>query len=78
MLQEAEQDSEETAAIVFSQARDVEAEHANLYKRALNDVIAQRSTEHYVCTVCGHLSEREAPEKCPICGAPKSAFEKIS
>lgn len=39
MLQEAEQDGEETAALVFSQARDVEAEHANLYKRALNDVI---------------------------------------
>jgi rubrerythrin len=78
MLQEAEQDGEETAALVFSQARDVEAEHANLYKRALNDVIAQHSTEYHVCTVCGHVSEREAPDKCPICGAPKSAFEKIS
>lgn len=51
MLQEAEQDGEETVALVFSQARDVEAEHANLYKRALNDVIAQRSTEYYVCTI---------------------------
>jgi rubrerythrin len=78
MLQEAEQDGEESAILVFSQARDVEEEHANLYKRALNDVIAQRSTEYYVCTVCGHVSEREAPENCPICGAPKSAFERIS
>jgi rubrerythrin len=78
MLQEAEQDGEETAARAFSQARDVEVEHANLYKRALNDVIAQRSTEYYLCTVCGHISEREPPEKCPICGASKSAFEKIT
>jgi len=77
MLQEAAQEGEETAALAFSQARDVEAEHANLYKRALNDVIAQRSTEYYVCTVCGHVSEGEAPETCPICGAPKSVFEKI-
>ena len=78
MLQEAEQDGEKAAALIFSQARDVEAEHANLYKRALNDLIAQRSTDYYVCTVCGHISEREAPEKCPICGASRSAFDKIS
>ncbi len=77
MLQEAEQDGEEGAALVFSQARDVEAEHANLYKRALTDLIAQRSTDYYVCTVCGHIHEREAPETCPICGASKKAFEKV-
>ena len=77
MLQEAEQDGEEGAALVFSQARDVEAEHANLYRRALTDLIAQRSTDYYVCTVCGHIHEREAPETCPICGASKKAFEKV-
>lgn len=77
MLQEAEQDGDDEAALIFSQARDVEAEHANLYKRALNDLIAQRSTEYYVCSVCGHIAEREAPNNCPICGAPMSAFEKI-
>jgi rubrerythrin len=78
MLQEAEQDGEDEAVLVFSQARDVEAEHANLYKRALTDVIAQRSTEYYVCAVCGHIHEREAPETCPICGASRTAFEKVS
>lgn len=77
MIQEAEEDSEEAAELVFSQARDVEAEHVNLYKRALNDLIAQRSTDYYVCSVCGHISEHEPPEKCPICGASKSAFEKV-
>ncbi|MGD0496032.1 MAG: rubrerythrin family protein [Candidatus Bathyarchaeia archaeon] len=77
MLQEAEQEGEEAAVLVFSQARDVEAEHANLYKRALSHLIAQRSTDYYVCTVCGHVSEREPPETCPICGASKSAFEKV-
>ncbi len=77
MLQEAEQDGEEGAALVFSQVRDVEAEHVNLYKKALTDLIAQRSTEYYVCSVCGHVHEREAPETCPICGAPRTAFEKV-
>ena len=51
MLQEAEQEGEEVANTVFSQARDVEAEHANLYRRALTDVIAQRQTDYYVCSV---------------------------
>jgi rubrerythrin len=77
MLQDAEQEGEEAAILVFSQARDVEAEHANLYKRALSHLIAQRSTDYYVCTVCGHVSEREPPETCPICGASKMAFEKV-
>jgi len=77
MMRQAEEDGEQTAALVFSQARDVEEEHANLYKRALNDLIAQRFTEYYVCTVCGHIAEREPPEKCPICGALKSKFEKV-
>lgn len=78
MLREAEEDSEEAAALVFSQARDVEEEHVELYKRALNDLMAQRSTEYYLCTVCGHISEGKPPEKCPICGAPQSKFEKAS
>jgi rubrerythrin len=77
MLREAEEDGEEAASLVFSQARDVEAEHANLYKRALNDLIAQRSTQYYICTVCGHIAEREPPETCPICGAPKTKFENV-
>jgi rubrerythrin len=77
MLREAEEDREEAATLVFSQARDVEAEHANLYKRALNNLIAQRFTQYYICTVCGHIAEREPPENCPICGAPKAKFENV-
>jgi rubrerythrin len=76
MLQEAEEDGEETAALIFSQARDVEDLHANLYKKALNHLIAQRTIEYHVCTVCGYIAEREPPENCPICGAPKARFAK--
>ena len=29
----------------------------------------------YVCSVCGYVHEGpEAPEKCPVCGAPKAKF----
>ena len=77
MLKEAEEDGERAAALVFSQARGVEAEHAELYKKALGHVIAESSTEYYVCTVCGHISDGRIPEKCPICGALSSKFEKV-
>lgn len=28
----------------------------------------------YVCSVCGHVEFKEAPEKCLVCGAAKKAF----
>lgn len=76
MLREAEEDGEQDVALVFSQARDVEAGHANLYRKALDHLIAQRKTEYYVCTVCGYVADGKLPENCPICGAPKTKFEK--
>ena len=31
----------------------------------------------YVCKMCGYISiNGTAPEKCPVCGAPKSAFQE--
>jgi rubrerythrin len=77
MLKEAEEDNEKAAATVFSQAQDVEAIHAKLYKKALDHLIAEESTEYYVCTVCGYTVERNPPETCPVCNAPKSRFKKV-
>ena len=77
MLQEAELDGEKAAALIFSQARDVEAEHAGLYKKALSHLLAERSTQYYVCTVCGHIADGRLPETCPICGALGSRFEAV-
>jgi rubrerythrin len=33
----------------------------------------------YVCTVCGYIHEGdEAPEKCPLCGAPREKFKVLN
>lgn len=33
----------------------------------------------FICTVCGYVHEGdEAPEKCPLCGAPKSKFKELT
>ena len=35
-------------------------------------------TDIQVCQVCGCTLEGEAPEKCPICGAPKKMFHAVA
>lgn len=77
MIREAEEDREASAVLVFSQSRDVEAVHAKLYKKALNNLIAQQLTKYFICSICGHITERELPESCPICKAPKSKFQEV-
>ena len=33
----------------------------------------------YVCSVCGYIHEgEEAPEKCPLCKAPKEKFNVLN
>ena len=59
----------------FSQSRDVESRHAQLYKKAMNDMLSDRQTDYYVCQVCGYVSEDEAPDNCPVCGAVKGKFK---
>ncbi len=33
----------------------------------------------FICTVCGYIHEgEEAPEKCPLCGAPANKFNELT
>jgi len=77
LIKEATDDGEEAALKAFSHAKDVEERHAELYKKAMNDMLADRETIYYVCQVCGYVAEDDAPENCPICGAVKGKFKKI-
>lgn len=29
----------------------------------------------FVCKVCGYIAFNEAPDNCPVCGAPKASFQ---
>jgi len=78
LIKDASAEDNKSVLKAFSQARDVESLHAELYKKALNDMVSERETEYYVCQVCGYISEDEAPEKCPICGAVKYKFKSVS
>ncbi len=63
----------------FEYAMAVEKTHEDLYREALAGIGEEQELfDYYVCPVCGHTHKRSAPDKCPVCGAPGSRFEKIS
>jgi rubrerythrin len=76
-IRDAEQDGEQAAALIFSQARDAEAIHSKLYERAIYHVIKDEMKAYHVCQVCGYVTDKETPDKCPICGATKDRFKTI-
>ena len=78
LIKDAADEGNKSALKAFSQARDVESLHAELYKKALNDMVSDRETDYYVCQVCGYISEDAPPERCPICGAVKDKFKSVS
>jgi len=77
MIEEAKADGNKGALRSFNFANKVEKIHAELYKKALENIGKTPEVDYYVCQVCGNTVEGEAPEKCPVCGAPKKMFKKI-
>jgi rubrerythrin len=77
MMEDATAEGKKAALRSFQFANDVEKIHADLYKKALENLGKQEDVEYYVCQVCGNTVEGEPPEKCPVCGALKKMFKKI-
>lgn len=78
MIKQAEAEGHKAALRSFTYANEVEKTHAALYRQALANLGKQEEYDYYVCSVCGHTHEREAPEKCPVCGAKRGAFSKCA
>ncbi|MGB9639465.1 MAG: rubrerythrin family protein [Anaerolineales bacterium] len=78
-IKDAEEEGEKQALRSFTWAWEVEKIHEALYREALEnlDKETQEEYDYYVCPVCGYTHPRNAPEKCPVCGAPGSRFERI-
>jgi rubrerythrin len=78
-IEQAKKDTDAQAERTFDWARKVEIIHEGLYSAALEGLRSGKAEtgEYYVCQICGNTVEGEAPEKCPVCGAPKSQFLKI-
>jgi len=79
-IEQAKTEGITTAARSFGQANKVEEIHHGLFTEALKALEAgeQLSDEpYYVCQVCGNTVLREAPERCPVCGMPRSSFKRV-
>ncbi len=78
-IEAAENEQQPKAERTFKYARQVEMTHEGLYQGALDSLQAKApAKEYYVCQVCGHTAEGESPDRCPVCGAPKAQFEKVT
>jgi len=79
-IREAQEQKEKEAIFPNRAAMAAEKVHAGLYEKALQGLSQGHdldATPIHVCGVCGFTVEGEAPDKCPICGAPKQKFVKF-
>lgn len=79
-IKEAEAEGNKAAVISFRNANAVEEIHYGLYSEALESLTAGKdlpAAAIHVCDVCGNTVVGEAPDKCPVCGAPKAKFKEV-
>jgi rubrerythrin len=79
-MKQAEAEGNSEANNTFYLANKVEQIHHRLYQTALAMLEKGQALPEkpmYVCQHCGNTVEGEPPDKCPVCGRPKSMFKRI-
>jgi len=79
-IEQAKAENNEKAEISFNYANKVEKVHHGLYRKALELLEAGKEAKaepFFVCPVCGYTVAGEAPERCPVCGTPRSKFKRV-
>lgn len=76
MIEDAQKEGNKSAERSFHLANEAEKVHAKVYQEALANIDKKEDIDYYVCPVCGHIEAKNAPARCPICGAKKEAYIK--
>lgn len=82
--QEAEEEGNTAAAVLFRQIAKVEAHHRDRYRRLLEmvksgTVFKREKPIKWKCGVCGYVHEgTEPPAKCPCCKHPREYYEPVN
>lgn len=79
-IEEAEKEGNTKAKRSFEYANEVEKVHHGHFEaslKAVKESAEMKEEPYYVCQVCGYTAAGEAPERCPVCGAPARSFKKI-
>jgi len=77
-IAEADKEGQKKAKWSFDVANKVEEIHAGLYKEALDAMSKEPGPDYHVCDVCGNTVLGDPPDKCPICGAARDKFTRVS
>jgi rubrerythrin len=76
----AELQEEKSAYRSADWALQAEKVHAGLYQKARQSVEREEDVTLgpvFICGGCGYTAKGSAPEKCPVCGAPREKFKKF-
>lgn len=68
---------ENEAIRTVNYAIEAEKTHRVMYEESIKEIENKEdisSDSYYVCPICGYTSKDGAPDKCPVCGAPKEKF----
>jgi len=79
-IEQAESENNKRGQVTFEYANAVEEIHHGYFEEALKALEAGQQLKdepYFVCPGCGNTVVGEAPERCPICGAPKSMFKRV-
>jgi len=79
-IEQAKLENNSAAERSFDMANKVEKIHHSHFQNALKNLDEGKTADDrpfFVCQVCGNTVEGEAPERCPICGAPRSQFKRV-
>ena len=79
-IEHAKEDKNQRAEVSFTHANAVEKIHHGLYQKALEGLRKGQQFKdepYFVCQICGNTVGGEAPDRCPICGAPRSKFKRV-
>jgi rubrerythrin len=76
----AQAQDEKTAVMFLNAALLAEKVHLGIYQAAQKAVESGKDIAFkaiHICSMCGFTMEGDAPDKCPVCGAPKEKFVKF-
>ncbi|HEV2395189.1 MAG TPA: rubrerythrin family protein [Verrucomicrobiae bacterium] len=77
-LKQAKADEAKEATRTFLYAEKAEAEHAKLYREALDSLGQKQDGPIYVCKVCGYTTTKLPNRNCPSCRESVSEYERIN
>jgi len=77
MIAAAQAEGNKEAERTFNFANEVEKIHAQLFKKAMENLEKKELVDIFICPVCGYTVEGEPPDKCPVCNALKKLFKLI-